>query len=253
MPNVIRGCNEMVQQNGDLFYVRGEGVRDIYKWEGPADQAKPKFFALLQTGLYDTITTLRDSNGVVYGLQAVAFGTPQDATSAFEVIWEVLPSPFEEDIFQHAVFDSLSDSTIRLMKNHLDNPEESTAPNLTADSDEEKMYKLILRGVTSTKDHAPVIQKTTVVGNQYDQDVAYTNVRRIIPNDSIRAAENIPSDFRIPFTDSAGLPDTKDGFTIGWYKQPPTTRRRSRGTYDIVQQWEFGIWNTDVQYQLYTP
>jgi hypothetical protein len=110
------------------------------------------------------------------------------------------------------------------------------------------MLLLVLRGQTSFPVFAPSLRQTQTVTAQYAIRASLLNVGKLISSSSLPTIENIPNDllFSLP---SDPAPSQIEQFiqipgdlVYGWFKDYPTIRQVARLKWQIVQEWQYGLW-----------
>jgi hypothetical protein len=76
---------------------------------------------------------------------------------------------------------------------------------------------------------------------------ALTNVGKVISAANLQSLENVPGVllFNLPTNSS---PTRADGLTLsyGWFKRAPTITQVSGAKWELVQEWQYGLWSTDL-------
>jgi hypothetical protein len=166
--------------------------------------------------------------------------------------WEFFAQHAEKDLLESEVenptkIGTLTPDQVRSIRHFLDNPgEDPTQPSATEGvsplaGNALDVYQLMLKGVKNFPVEVPTLRHTITTSNQYAVPYALTNVRRIISSSTLISAESIPSAvlFTLPFEVSA---DSR--FAYGWYKQFPTIQQIALLKWQIVQEYQYGLWAT---------
>ncbi len=167
--------------------------------------------------------------------------------------WELLPGAVEKDLLEAdlAIMDTtasgsggITDAERRAIRQAINNPDDAAfVPFLSSTPDQ--IYRLMLAGMRSVKQFAPVLTHTQTVSGTYATVASSTNVKRIISNTTLIATEAIPSSFLIALNGApynATSNRTNPAINYGWFKNPATLNSAYGGRQQITQQWEFGLW-----------
>lgn len=108
------------------------------------------------------------------------------------------------------------------------------------------VYKLMQAGIRSVIVSTPVIRHTQTVSNSWAVPVSLTNVGRIISSASMSTTELVPAG--LLFTIPTIVPATFQTITVayGWRKKWPTVQQVALRKWQLIQEWEFGLWSTDL-------
>lgn len=156
------------------------------------------------------------------------------------LVWEYFSNRLEIDILEADIanVNSISEDELRLIRKHIQDPEEAS-PALTT-SNAIDLYLLMLKGVRSVRVNVPTLRVSKLVSNTYAVQASQTNVGRIISSATLSSQESVPTRlFVLPSTAS-----TKTGFVNGWYKNFPNIIQSTAGRWQISQEWEYGLWPT---------
>ena len=112
-------------------------------------------------------------------------------------------------------------------------------------------FLIMARGLKDYPVFAPVLRHTQTVTSLYAIQASFVNVRRLLSRGTLIVSENIPAGllFNIPFdpTVTQFIQDPPAGafggdLQYGWFKDFPTVRQIARLKWNIVQEWQYGLW-----------
>ena len=107
---------------------------------------------------------------------------------------------------------------------------------------------LVLRGQSSFPVFAPVLRWTQTVTSQYAIQASLLNARNIISTATMYTLESIPSGLLFSLPNDSNPPtqfiQTPGDLVYGWFKDFPTIRQIARLKWNIVQEWQYGLWPT---------
>ena len=111
-----------------------------------------------------------------------------------------------------------------------------------------KAYLLKVAKVSSIRIFAPVLRRTKTVRRDYSIQDSLTNVGKVILQENMRSTEGVPGILLFNLA-SGSNPTRDDGLEMkyGWLKKYPTISQ-TVGGWSIQQEWEFGLWSTDLYY-----
>jgi hypothetical protein len=107
------------------------------------------------------------------------------------------------------------------------------------------LYNLMIRGQTSFAMFAPVLRQTQTVTAQYAIAASQLNVGKLISSSSLPTIENLPDDllFNLPEdTVTDQYIQIPGDLLFGWFKKFPTVRQVARLKWQILQEWQYGLW-----------
>ena len=107
------------------------------------------------------------------------------------------------------------------------------------------VFLLMVRGMKDYAVFAPILRFTQTVTSQYAIAASFTNVRRLLSRGTLIVAENIPGAllFNIPFDPAVTqYVETLGDLQYAWFKDFPTVRQIARLKWNIVQEWQYGLW-----------
>lgn len=181
--------------------------------------------------------------------------------------WEYVGGKAEKDILEADVFTgitaTLSQKNIEIIRSAIQNapdgsdttgnysakdrPQASVAQACFTDGNAANaftMYKLMQAGVKSAIVRTPTLRHTQTVSNSWTIPASLTNVGRIISTSTITALEGVPSGllFNLPNV----VPATFQTIAVkyGWLKHDPTIQQIAGRKWQLVQEWEYGLWPT---------
>ncbi len=180
-------------------------------------------------------------------------------------LWEYVGVKVEKDLLESdvpsGITATLSQKNISVIRAAIQNPPtgdesgdfSSTHPNapvtLASFSDGNAanaltIYNLMHAGVKSAPARAPVLRHTQTVSRNWTIPASLTNVGRIISTASMAFFEGVPTGllFNLPTL----VPATFQIITVryGWLKNDPTIQQIAFRKWQIVQEWEYGLWPT---------
>jgi len=104
--------------------------------------------------------------------------------------------------------------------------------------------KLMLGGLKSKLILHPTIRHTRIMRRDFTVQQAYDQVGRIFTTTSLRSYEQVPAQvlFDLPNTSD---PTRGDGIVVnyGWLKKPASIQNVSDGKWQIVQEYDWGLWS----------
>lgn len=173
--------------------------------------------------------------------------------------WEFFAQHAEKDLLESAVENSstigqLSIQQIATIRYFRDNPPDGknitlpTPTNFQTAGESSasatialNVLTLMLQGVRNYPVEVPSLRRTIVTSLQYALSYALLNVRQIISTSSLVRLENVPSNllFNLPFEASSN-----PALVYGWYKSFPTIQQVALLKWQIVQEWQYGLWST---------
>jgi predicted outer membrane lipoprotein len=171
--------------------------------------------------------------------------------------WEFFAQHAEKDLLEAAVetaaIRALTDNQISTIRALLEVPPNPTAvPPDPIVTDEDfgggdsglnayEVYRLMLKGARSFPIEQPMLRHTITTSNQYAVAYALLNVRKIVSSATVVGTENIPRAilFTLPFEVSSN-----SDYAYGWYKMFPTVQQIALLKWQIVQEYQYGLWAT---------
>jgi len=113
---------------------------------------------------------------------------------------------------------------------------------------------LILRGQSSAPVFAPTLRFTQTVSSQYAIQASLLNAGNIISTASMSMLNSIPSGLLFSLPNNANPPNQylniSGDLVWGWFKDFPTVRQIARLKWNIVQEWQYGLYPVAVYGQL---
>jgi len=108
------------------------------------------------------------------------------------------------------------------------------------------ILQLLLRGQTSFPVFAPVLRFTQTVTSEYAIQASLLNARRIISTGTLPTLESIPNGLLFSLPNDSNPPVQNilgpGDLVYGWFKVFPTVRQIARLKWNIVQEWQYGLW-----------
>lgn len=219
---------------------------------------------------------LLDSQGFLYEVDET-FGTATltarlpynpnaggGGTEAPVDLWEFVSGREQKDILEadvpSGITATLSQKNIELLRKLMQDPPSGTASGVyNAESNPEgsvaqsnftdgsptnafTIYNLMKAGVRSAIVQTPTLRHTQTVSNNWAIPAANTNVGRVISTASIVSLEGVPSNllFNLPNAVPASFLTISVGY--GWLKHGPNVQQISGRKWQLVQEWEYGLW-----------
>lgn len=108
------------------------------------------------------------------------------------------------------------------------------------------LYKLMLAGVRSAVARVPMLRHTQTVSNNWSVPASLTNVGRIISTAMLLSLESVPTSLLINLPNRVPTAFQTINVKYGWLKNDPTVQQVAFRKFQIVQEWEYGLWPTDV-------
>lgn len=116
------------------------------------------------------------------------------------------------------------------------------------------IFLLNQRGQTSSIVFAPVLRFTQTVTSQYAIQASLLNAGQIISSATMPILENIPSGLLFNLPNDPNPASQKillaGDLVWGWFKDFPTIRQIARLKWNIVQEWQYGLWPVAVYGEL---
>lgn len=161
--------------------------------------------------------------------------------------WELVPNLAEKDILESSFVDAL---TAAEKKEILDAVNASGALPTFAGTNAAtmtKIAKLMVGGLKYVRILAPTIRHTRIMRRDFTVAQAYDRVGSVFTTSSLRSYENVPSQvlFDLPNTADPSRGDSLN-FNYGWLKKPASIQQISGGQWQIVQEYDWGLWSEDI-------
>lgn len=157
-------------------------------------------------------------------------------------IWELQPNMVEKDIMDADI--AINDLTVA-QKDAITAAVAANAVGSLA-GNSLKFYKLLRAGVKSIRIFEPVLRHSLTVRSDYTIAITLTNVGKIYTTAQLSSVEGVPSIllFNLP----SGSVARSDALSVGygWLKKYPSVTQIAGGKWQIVQEWEYGVWSTDL-------
>jgi hypothetical protein len=138
---------------------------------------------------------------------------------------------------------------VRELKDFQNNPTEFRLAFFSPSAYAYKLARLIIAGVKSERVFQPTLRHNKNVTSKYEVKDALTNCGSIITAASIDALEGIPSTilFNLPTDYDSGRGDALGTqLKYGWFKKYPNVTQQADGEWSISQEFEWGLWHTDL-------
>ena len=249
MSNIIQGVQSAIPQPSTYGYTPGRGYHQRLRWKitNPAD-IPALLGQLIAAGYaYDVSPEADGAITVVEATSQPAQDTNGDpASTPLAEIWERDSMTTEKDLLQCDLnyFASILPYRKLLIQKAIDDKTELDA-SLTAQN-ELDLYALLAHGVKSIRVSSPVVRRTRITASSYTVKASDTNMGKILTTAQMTSFEGAPSTvlFNLPSTGTV----TVSGFTArsGWYKKPAKVAQQGDGRWQIVQEYEYDIWSSDL-------
>jgi hypothetical protein len=112
-----------------------------------------------------------------------------------------------------------------------------------------KIARLLRAGITTASFNYPALRHTKIVSDKYAIKAALTNCGKIIKASTINALESVPADllFILPSGYDSGRDDALGVLLkYGWLKKHPNITSQAEATWQISQDYQWGLWHTDL-------
>jgi hypothetical protein len=254
------GTLAAVRQGRKFGWDLARGPYSVETWRGGEDAIRAKASELANIGWsYDCVEGPGDPP--IWTLEARSSDTTGGGGGGgVEVTetWEVAPNKVAKPLLQAdcTLIKGLSEKQIGYIQKYINNPElvkdgiiwTGTAPEQAASA---KVYAMLRCGVEHYNVFQPVLRHTWVVPTNANPAFAFTNSGKLLTTAQLYSVENLPSNFLLPLAEIATLFGTvtrTDGVALAWrwYKNMPTLRMSTNGRKEVVGEWEFGLWSTDI-------
>jgi len=106
------------------------------------------------------------------------------------------------------------------------------------------LANLIVSGVTSQPVFVPTLRFTVTVNNQYPISASFINSSKIISTNSMYLIYYISNNLfgALPNYTNPSLDASRPVLNYGWFMSPPEVRQVARQKWQIVYNWEYGLW-----------
>ena len=250
MSNVIQGVQSAIQQPSTYGYTPGRGYHSRLRWKisNPADI--PALLGQLIAAGY-AYEVSPESDGAITVVEATtqpAQDTVGDfTTTPLAEIWERDSVTTEKDLLQCDLnsFAQILPYKKLLIQKAID---DKTALDSSVTGPYEVIaYNLLAAGVKSIRVSSPVVRRTRITASSYTVKASDTNMGKILSTAQMSSFEGAPSTvlFALP---STGAYSGVGGITrrSGWYKKPAKVAQQGDGRWQIVQEYEYDIWSSDL-------
>lgn len=183
----------------------------------------------------------------------------EDPSAPLNDVWELVPTLAEKDILDSEIslISTIGASNMVILKNIISgtgpdtwtgDPTTTFNNNPSADyTATVKFWNLYQAGFKTVRVLAPTIRHTRVMRRDFTVAQAYDRIGRVFTTTSLRTYENVPAQvlFDLPNTSD---PTRNDGITVhyGWLKKPASIQQVSEGKWQIVQEYDWGLWPEDI-------
>lgn len=185
-----------------------------------------------------------------------------DPRTDLVVKWEFFAQRVEKDLLSARVENPtsialLSSNQVQEIRQLLLDPPDGTLKPFPIATDFQKsgetngalalsIYALMQQGVTAFPVEQPILRRTWTTSNQYGTQYALINTGRILSSATLAATENLPGAllFNIPNFSWIDPNPNAPSLAYGWYKRFPTIQQVALLKWNIVQEWEYGLWAT---------
>jgi len=167
-------------------------------------------------------------------------------------VWELTANVAEKDLLQAptTVLDAViadADDTKRLrdlQKGNLRFEALTSADfNLAASW---RIAKLIEQGVQAVQVYQPILRHTQSVGNYYVVPWSLRNVGLILSTSVLLRDEPVPASLANNIPASTTVNRDSVYYVYGWLKTHPTINYSPYQRIQIVQEWQWGLWASDI-------
>jgi len=151
-------------------------------------------------------------------------------------------------IWEHPILDEVTEEEIRMLRDHIQNPQEGVTPALTT-PEAIDLYLLALKGVEGFTIYQPVLYRTFTASFGFNFAPDYSLVGKVILDADIATVAQLAA-FGTISLPSAGAP--RAGYTWGWLMHYPTLSVAAANKQVYAMEFEFGLW-ADLLYSTYEP
>lgn len=249
----ITGATKVVQAKTTGFNVQtGYFEKIVTDFAGPGAEANAQALgrSMCLLGYNWTCTTL--GGGAFRLEQTSEQASPgsgsgsniSDPNTPLNDIWELQPNLVEKDLLDTDVstINALTSAEKKAITDAVSKEGDTTLTGTSL-----TLYKLLVAGVKTRRVYAPTLRHTRLVRKDYSITDSLRNVGNILTTAQLYSLEKVPKIllFGLP---SGTTPTRADGLSLGygWYKKPPTITQVSGGKWQLVQEWEYGLWSTDI-------
>lgn len=171
--------------------------------------------------------------------------------------WEFFAQHAEKDLLDSAVENPnsvglLTQNQIEKIRFFIQNPPDGTITKFPTQADFVldstdgglagfAIYGLMFQGVRNFPVEQPMLRRTVTTSNQYAVAYALTNIRKIISTATLVTLESMPTALLFNLPADVSNDNTR---AYGWYKPFPTIQQVARLKWQIVQEWQYGLWAT---------
>lgn len=244
-PQEVKGTKQPVEQPDSYRFIRGQGWTTVKSWHGLTKDGIFGMAKQLELAGYTNIS-VQKSNGiwqVEATIEGEGEGVPPD-DGAGET-WEIDSLSESVDIINHPMFQSLSDNSIRVVIDAVQNPIPGTAPTLDGAAltgDAKTLYELLLRKVESYNYEVPVLRHTLTpapASVNIDGRLEIWTPAQIGVTTS--AIAGMVSQFynNNPFGTTAK-------HTWGWLNTVLRVNEDTSGRSQLIEEWLLGNWVTEI-------
>lgn len=234
----VRKKAQFASYSAAFAYVQSIPGHNGYKWE----------ITPMQVDDWHEVTM--ESGAGSYGGSGSDGITQNDPNAPLNDIWELQPNAVEKDFLASTdlaavgkLMEGITAANIETIQTAIQNNTGSG----TLSGNQLKIYKLKKAGVNGKSIFQPVLRHTKLVRQDYSVQTALTNVGNIFTSTQLYSLEGVPPIllFNIPTSSTVTL---GNGLTVyvGWMKGYPTITQVVNGQWQIVQDFAFGEWATDL-------
>ena len=107
--------------------------------------------------------------------------------------------------------------------------------------------KLMIGGLKSKIVISPTIRHTRLMRRDFTVQQAYDKVGRIFTTNYLKSYEQVPAQVLFGLPNDAD-PSRADGIVVhyGWLKKPASIQQVSEGRWQIVQEYDWGLWSETI-------
>lgn len=253
MADITLGSSEAVEQPGKFGWRPGVGPVNTRIWKGLSSAIIPLSNQLISLGW--EINVDKGPTGTIWTLEGTTNSDLDGNAAGQEIVdnWELLPNKVEKDLLESSC-DLVNTLTTHNIANLRKLYAEADGNGLNfhfGDNNEncQKVYALMISGVTHWRIFQPVLRHNWIVGNGTRYSPNMQNNGLILTTNTLVSTEGVPGDFDIALDSlNYGAVSSRSGIdlTYGWFKNIPTLNKSSNNRREIHAEWEFGLWSVDL-------
>ena len=248
------GIGTYVEQPQERAWDSRRGYVTTRKFEGTASSL-------------ETLATTLASQGYSWNIQygpvckltasiSADFDSGSGSVTEVETVvdtWELSANVAEKDILNsESALVTTAQADLRTLRDILDGKKDIdllTSSDVTTSAGW-KLALLISQGVKSTIVYQPILRHTQTASNGWTVPNSLTNVGKVYTTAQLLSAENVPVSLNNNLTASSSVTRTDTGtdivYTYGWLKTHPQIVDAAFQKIQVVQEWQWGLWSTDL-------